>query len=180
MVLPQRIIAILEEAEVWLMSAQASNLPCQEELIYRIQLRKTLLRLFALELPRKTPFIFPLIAEARRLLDNIKRRPINPPMEGSSAYAAFDSRITRQLNSIIPIRPLTLPPQEEAWKAVEGLLDGWELIYLLSGCESLLAWNVRYTVTNIRILFITILCRLDNRATQCKQPTTDSDPFTLY
>ena len=43
----------------------------------------------------------------------------------------------------MPMRPLTLPSQSDTWRAVEGLLDGFELLYQLSSCESLLAWNVK-------------------------------------
>lgn len=101
-----------------------------------------LLRLFSLEMPRKLPFVVPLLAEAQQFLQLVKNDTIPPPAEDSSARHAFDPRITRHLHSIMPMRPLTIPPQEEAWKVVEGLLDGWETVYRLSTCESLLAWNV--------------------------------------
>ncbi|KAH8114195.1 Mak10 subunit, NatC N-terminal acetyltransferase-domain-containing protein [Phellopilus nigrolimitatus] len=138
---PQHIVTLLEEAEVWLYSDETSDLPLREELLHRIQLRKALLRLYALELPRRTSSIVPLVTEARALLAAIRLRVVPPPCVCSRAHAAFDPHITRQLHSIMPLRPLVLPPQEEAWRAVEGLLDGWELVFRLSGCESLLAWS---------------------------------------
>lgn len=83
----------------------------------------------------------PLLVEARRLLAAIRRGAVTKPTPGSVAYNAFDPRIARQLNSIMPIRPLEQPHEEETWKALEGLLDGWEQVYALSSCENILAWN---------------------------------------
>ncbi|THG95833.1 hypothetical protein EW145_g7894 [Phellinidium pouzarii] len=131
-VLPQQIASTLEEAETWLMSDKESSFA------RRVNDGTAF---FALDLPLKTSFIPSLLAEARRLLDIIIRREISPPHNQSSVHSAFDPRITRQLHSIMPMRPLVLPLQEESWEAVRGLLDGWEYIYMLSNCDSLLAWN---------------------------------------
>lgn len=83
----------------------------------------------------------PLLVEARRLLAAIKVKAAPKPTPGSFANNAFDPRVARQLNSIMPVRPLELPSQEETWRSLEGLLDGWEQVYVLSDCENILAWN---------------------------------------
>ena len=105
-----------------------------------------LLRILTCELPRKSPFLVPLLAEARRLLALIRQShqnaAISRPPEGSPALLAFDSRIARQLNSIMPVRSIELPKEDETWRCLEGLLDGWTQVSVLVGCESILAWNV--------------------------------------
>ncbi|EJD06227.1 uncharacterized protein FOMMEDRAFT_166473 [Fomitiporia mediterranea MF3/22] len=138
---PQRVIGLLEEAEIWLTLDEVVDLPFRYELLIRIRLRKALVRLFSLEVPQKMPFVVPLLAETRHLLAKIKQHSIDSPADGSPAYAAFDPRITRRLHSIMPMRPLTIPSQPGTLKALDGLLNGWEVLYQLSSCESLLAWN---------------------------------------
>ncbi|KAL5490669.1 MAK10 [Sanghuangporus weigelae] len=138
---PQRVMMLLEDAELWLAQNEDRNLLFRTELLHRIRLRGILLRLFSLEMPRKLPFAVPLLAEARQLLALVRGQTIPPPPEGSPALHVFDPRITRRLHSIMPMRPLIIPPQADTWKAVEGLLDGWEMVYQLSNCETLLAWN---------------------------------------
>lgn len=95
-----------------------------------------------LELPKGSSFINPLIVEARRALLAIQRQAI-PISETSCALEAFDARISRHLHSIIPLKPISLPSQEEIWVALNSFLDGWEQISKLSACESLITWLVR-------------------------------------
>ncbi|OCB91093.1 hypothetical protein A7U60_g1658 [Sanghuangporus baumii] len=126
-VTPQRVMMLLGDAELWLSQDENRDVPFRTELLHRIQLRGILLRLFSLEMPRKLPFVVPLLAEARQLLALVRGQTIPPPQEASPALHAFDPRITRRLHSIMPMRPLIIPPQAETWNAVEGLLDGWEM-----------------------------------------------------
>lgn len=92
-------------------------------------------------MPRQASSIQPLVIEARRLLSMIRRSTVPKPSTGSAAYSVFDPRVARQLNVMCPIRPLVLPTEDETWNLMQGLLDGWEQIFYLSGCESILAWN---------------------------------------
>ena len=95
-----------------------------------------------LDLPKGTPFIEPLVSEARRVLLAIQRQLV-PISETSCALEAFDPHISRHLHSMIPMKPIELPPQEDIWVAVKSFLDGWEQISKLSSCESLITWLVR-------------------------------------
>ena len=85
------------------------------------------------------------MAEARRLLNLIKDRPSDMPPSDSPAHSAFDPRIMRRLSSLMPLKALTPLLQEDTWKAVDGLLDGWEVLSNLSTYENLLAWDVSIT-----------------------------------
>ena len=42
----------------------------------------------------------------------------------------------------MPLKALTPLLQEDTWKAIDGLLDGWEVLSNLSTYENLLAWDV--------------------------------------
>ena len=95
-----------------------------------------------LDLPKKAVFIPPLVNDAQSLLDSIKSQPHFNLRANSPAYAAFDARISRHLHSLMPMKPLVLLSQDEAWVVAKGLLEGWSLIPRLVSCESLITWNV--------------------------------------
>ena len=101
-----------------------------------------LLLLFSLDLPQKAPYLVTLLAQARKLHETLSQSPPIVIDDNSPARLAFDPQMMRTLNLIMPMHALTLLSQKETWELFEGILDGFELLYGLSGCESLLAWNV--------------------------------------
>lgn len=63
----------------------------------------------------------------------------------SNAYRAFDHTIHRRLISLMPVKVLPLPTQEDAWRDYAAFLDGLREVYEMSLCPSVLEIKVRDT-----------------------------------
>ncbi|TDL18511.1 Mak10-domain-containing protein [Rickenella mellea] len=144
-IIPHLVIETLEHAENWLETDPSTSF--MTDLQHRIRLRKFILKIFSLDITTKAISIGPLLLEARRHLEYVLTHPIPTPSASSPAHEAFDPFITRKLHSVMPLKPLLLPPQEDVWISLQGLLDGCEELSKAASCECLLAWEV---VSNLR------------------------------
>ncbi|KAA1475811.1 Mak10-domain-containing protein [Dentipellis sp. KUC8613] len=154
------VLSRLEEASAWLLRHDDYELPWRTAMLNRIMLRKTLVELYAADI-KDTSRYQSLIANAQIYLRAVRDGPtptIPPP--GSPGALAFDPHITRRLNSFVPLKSLTLPPQEQTWDALDGLLRGFEELSRLSTVDYLYTWkiagNLRATshVPNQRLPFL--------------------------
>lgn len=84
-----------------------------------------------------------LLSSAREYLQNVRSNIPPEPAAHSPVTFAFDPRITRKLNSFMPLRPHQLPRQDLVWDALADMFDGWAEICKISSVTSLLAWKVR-------------------------------------
>ncbi|KAG8968024.1 hypothetical protein FRC03_008889 [Tulasnella sp. 419] len=127
-----KVVELLDDGLRWL-SAQTPN-EWYEALKYRLELRKCLLLAIS-----QSPDIFgtqeALVYQAHRLLQMIVKSTPPPPFN-SPAGSAFDPTITRRLVSVAPLKAIELISQEDAWKALQGMLDGMIEAYGMRDCES--------------------------------------------
>ena len=84
-----------------------------------------------------------LLCSAREYLQSVRLNLPPEPVPHSPVTFAFDPRITRKLNSFVPLRAHQLPPQDLAWDALADMFDGWAEICKISSVTSLSAWKVR-------------------------------------
>lgn len=84
-----------------------------------------------------------LLTLARDHLQNVRSNSPPELTPHSPAILAFDPRITRRLNSFMPLRAHRLPPQDLAWTALADLFDGWAEICKISAIASLATWKVK-------------------------------------
>ncbi|ETW85144.1 hypothetical protein HETIRDRAFT_236580, partial [Heterobasidion irregulare TC 32-1] len=144
----RNVLSRLENACNWISTNE--SLRWREPLYNRVMLRKTLLELFALEMPMDRQRCQTLLAHARTYLYNIRYRPAPPaPPVGSPALLAFDPYVSRRLNTLAPLQILPMLAQEDTWDALGNLLDGWTELCQLSAISHLSTWK---TVGTLRAL----------------------------
>lgn len=85
-----------------------------------------------------------LLQTARQNLQIIRENPSPEPANDSNANLAFDPYTARRLNTFVPLRVIPVPPSEDTWKLVDGLLDGWCELGQLSLTTDLTTWDVRH------------------------------------
>ncbi len=86
------------------------------------------------------------LSSARERLQNVRSNLPPEPAPHSPAAFAFDPRITRKLNSFMPLRAHQLPAQDVAWSALADMFDGWAELCKISTVASLSAWKVRHAL----------------------------------
>lgn len=96
--------------------------------------------------------IKPLTTIAKSILRRIKGRPSLTLDPDSAAFAAFDPRVNRRLQSMIPLCVLELPSQDKVWVAIEQFLDGLDNVDYLQEHHTLSAWEVGAFMTNFSFL----------------------------
>src|SRR6266702_2304024 len=102
-----------------------------------------MLNLFRHHLSKDREQFLVLLCSARECLQKVRSILPPEPAPHSPANFAFDPRITRKLNSFMPLRAHRLPPQDLAWDALADMFDGWARICKISAVASLSAWKVR-------------------------------------
>jgi N-alpha-acetyltransferase 35, NatC auxiliary subunit len=90
-----------------------------------------------------------LLGLARDYLNNVRSNLPPELAPHSPATLAFDPRITRRLNSFMPLRSHCLPPQDRAWAALAGFFDGWAEICKISAIASLATWKVKEDILSM-------------------------------
>jgi hypothetical protein len=84
------------------------------------------------------------LRQARAHLKDIRTwQSPSPPEAGSPLVHTFDPAIIRRLTSVLPIRLVELPPQEETWRHAEAMIAGIEEACLLNESTSIPAVKVR-------------------------------------
>ncbi|KAF8643573.1 hypothetical protein AX16_008961 [Volvariella volvacea WC 439] len=136
------ILSKLDEAVIWLMRPNNTNLPWRNALVTRIRLRKTLLQMFNSHILRDSTALQSLIDFAQYQIQLI--RPTDPPTPppNSAALLVFDVNISRRLSTFVPVRVIPLPDQQKVWDAYIALLDGWAEVRKLALTKSITTWNI--------------------------------------
>lgn len=152
------IIQKLDAACTWLHSL---DIPTEQRdaLITRLLLRKvssnrmhhsfcnslatqSLLELFRLDLQHARDRLGFLLVIAQNEFNKVQQYAPPHPAPESPAIRAVDPYITRRLPNFLPIRIVSLPPQNEVWPRLEQLLEGWSEVDSLLQSSSLSAWEV--------------------------------------
>ncbi|KZT74069.1 Mak10-domain-containing protein [Daedalea quercina L-15889] len=135
------VLKKLDDALTWL---QHSRLPDADvQYLYdRLLLRKTIMQLLKLTLPLSTRELRRLTEDARTLLHRIRSQSIPTPGPESPAILALDSYVSRRIACFMPVRIISLPPQDQAWDALSRLLDGWEELALLLDTPCISTWEI--------------------------------------
>ena len=102
-----------------------------------------MLNLFRHHPSKDLEYFLALLCSARERLQKARAKVPPEPVPHSPAAFAFDPRITRKLNSFMPLRSHQLPPQDRAWDALADMFDGWAKVCKISAVASLSAWKVR-------------------------------------
>ena len=118
---------------------------------------QTIVELFRINQAEELDEMRPLVIIAKNILRRIQASPKREPKLSSAALNAFDPRVTRRLHTVVPIRVLDLPSQQQVWKSVEDLLDGWESISHLHDVHSLGSWKVHRSLRNACIFSADVL-----------------------
>ncbi|KAF8258994.1 Mak10 subunit, NatC N-terminal acetyltransferase-domain-containing protein [Lactarius quietus] len=122
------ILSQLEDAKNWIQLLLPESSPWRSALLDRISLRIGILNLIRHHPYKDREQILALLSSARECLKNVRSKSPPEPVPPSPASFAFDSRITRKLNSFMPLRAHQLPPQDLAWDALADMFDGWAKI----------------------------------------------------
>jgi N-alpha-acetyltransferase 35, NatC auxiliary subunit len=101
------------------------------------------LELFNLGVSENLDLILPLVTSAFETLLRVQSRPSLAPSNESPATSVFDTRVSRRLHTVIPIRVVELPEQTAVWSAVEQLLHGWADVDYLRDSSTISTWQVR-------------------------------------
>lgn len=136
------ILLQLEDAKNWIQSLLPESSPWRCALLDRISLRIDLLNLFRHHPSKDSENFLALLCSARKCLQTVRSKLPPEPVPHSPATFAFDPRITRKLNSFMPLRAHRLPPQDLAWDALADMFDGWAKVCKISTVASLSAWKI--------------------------------------
>ncbi|KAF8259877.1 Mak10 subunit, NatC N-terminal acetyltransferase-domain-containing protein [Lactarius quietus] len=136
------ILSQLEDAKNWIQLLLPESSPWRSALLDRISLRIGILNLIRHHPYKDREQILALLSSARECLKNVRSKSPPEPVPPSPASFAFDSRITRKLNSFMPLRAHQLPPQDLAWDALADMFDGWAKVCKISAVASLSAWKI--------------------------------------
>ncbi|KAK7688903.1 hypothetical protein QCA50_007594 [Cerrena zonata] len=141
------IIQKLDAACSWLHSLNIRS-DQRDAIIDRLLLRKSLLELFRLDLQHARDRLRPSLVIARHGLHKVLQYAPPQPLEDSLAIRAVDPYITRRLPNFLPMRVVTLPSQDNVWKCLEQLLDGWSEVDSLLQSSTLSAWELTGSIRN--------------------------------
>ncbi|KAI9451627.1 Mak10-domain-containing protein [Lactarius psammicola] len=136
------VLSQLEDAKSWIQFLLPESSPWRGALLDRISLRIDLLNLFRHHPSKEREHFLVFLRSARECLQKVRSILAPEPAPHSPANFAFDPRITRKLNSFMPLRAHRLPPQNLAWDALADMFDGWAQIYKISAVASLSAWKI--------------------------------------
>lgn len=136
------VLSQLEDAKNWIQFLLPESSPWRSALLDRISLRIDMLNLFRHHPSKDREQFLVLLCSARECLQNVRSNLPPEPAPHSPATFTFDPRITRKLNSFMPLRAHQLPPQDFAWDALADMFDGWAEICKISAVASLSAWKI--------------------------------------
>ncbi|CAE6434464.1 unnamed protein product [Rhizoctonia solani] len=130
----QTVITELDKALVWLDRWQTANMAWKYALHHRIVLRKHILLSVAAGISETS--ITDRAAHVSNALasyHSIRAGPVpGTPPPSSPLHAAFDPTINRRLVVSMPLKVIELMPTDDAWKALQGMLQG-----VLETCKAL-------------------------------------------
>ncbi|KAH9033987.1 Mak10-domain-containing protein [Lactarius deliciosus] len=136
------VLSQLEDAKNWIQFLLPESSPWRSALLDRISLRIDMLNLFRHHPSKDREQFLVLLFSARQCLQKVRSVLTPEPAPHSPANFAFDPRITRKLNSFMPLRPHRLPPQDLAWDALADMFGGFAQVCKVSAVASLSAWKI--------------------------------------
>ncbi|KAL5636232.1 hypothetical protein ACGC1H_004897 [Rhizoctonia solani] len=122
----QTVVAELDKALTWLDRWQTVNIMWKHALYHRIALRKHILLSVSVGLGETTIVNRAThVSNALASFHSIRAGPVpETPPPSSQLHAAFDPTINRRLVVSMPLKVIELMPINDAWKALQGMLQG--------------------------------------------------------
>ncbi|KAH9057687.1 Mak10-domain-containing protein [Lactarius vividus] len=136
------VLSQLEDAKNWIQFLLPESSPWRSALLDRVSLRIDMLNLFRHHPSKDRDQFLALLFSARQCLQKVRSVPTPEPALHSPANFAFDPRITRKLNSFMPLRAHRLPPQDLTWDALADMFGGLTQVCKISAVASLSAWKI--------------------------------------
>ncbi|CAE6345040.1 unnamed protein product [Rhizoctonia solani] len=152
----QTVITELDKALVWLDRWQTATMAWKHALHHRIALRKHILLSVAAG-PNESSIVDRAVHVSNALASYHSMRagpvPRTPPAS-SPLHAAFDPTINRRLIVSMPLKVIELMPADDAWKALQGMLQGvLEICKALNSADLLdMTVGVPYCINRALIL----------------------------
>ncbi|CCO30401.1 N-alpha-acetyltransferase 35, NatC auxiliary subunit AltName: Full=Embryonic growth-associated protein [Rhizoctonia solani AG-1 IB] len=122
----QTVITELDKALVWLDRWQTATMAWKYALHHRIALRKHILLSVAAG-PNESSIVDRAahVSNALASYHSMRAGPVpRTPPPSSPLHAAFDPTINRRLIVSMPLKVIELMPADDAWKALQGMLQG--------------------------------------------------------
>lgn len=144
----RQCLALLDEAMYWISNTHRIPVQWRDALYSRLLMRKYLLQMMDANVYRHPSQFKSLASMCREQLRLVRAFPSPAPSPESPAHAVLDPAVSRRLNTFVPIRIHELPPQEQTWKTMSSLVDGWSDIYRLSVTTDVLSWEIDGVTTS--------------------------------